>query len=386
LGRREKSTLREGCKFLMKIGLVCPYNIGLGGGVQECVIAAQKELKKRGHEVYIITPRSREARENPPADTILLGAGADVRSPFATTAQISLSIDPDEIEKILEERQFDILHFHEPWVPVLSRQLLAKSRSINIATFHARMPDGVMTKTIETVVTPYTKSILKFFDALTAVSDAAAQYVRKLTTESIEIIPNGIDLKKYHPKRIPGSGGKRRLLFIGRLEGRKGVNHLIDAFGILNDPDSELVIAGNGPDRAKLESQVGAMRLANISFLGYVTEEEKLRLLRESDVFVSPAIYGESFGIVLLEAMATATPIVAANNPGYSSVMQGRGMISLVDPKDTGQFARRLALMLYDDELANLWRKWALKNVKQYDYSNIVDKYEALYQKLYKER
>jgi phosphatidyl-myo-inositol alpha-mannosyltransferase len=370
----------------MKIGLVCPYNIGLGGGVQECVIAMQSELIKRGHDVHIITPLSKEARENPPKGTILVGAGTDVRSPFSTTAQISASVDPGELEDIVEEYEFDILHFHEPWVPVLSRQLLGKSKSINVATFHARMPEGVMTKTIEKVITPYTKSVLNRFDALTSVSDAAAQYVRSLTSHDVEIISNGIDLRRYRPKRVPGSGGKRRVLFIGRLERRKGVSHLIDAFARLNDSKSELIIAGNGPDRSKLEMQAQNKGLKNVTFLGYVSDKEKIRLLRESDVFSSPAIYGESFGIVLLEAMATATPIVAANNAGYSTVMQGRGLVSLVNPTDTEQFARRLALMLYDDELAKLWRKWATSYVQQFDYSNIVDQYEALYKKLHKKQ
>jgi phosphatidylinositol alpha-mannosyltransferase len=369
----------------MRIGLVCPYNIGLGGGVQECVLAAQAELQQRGHEVHIITPRSREARDNPPAGTILVGAGTDIRSPFSTTAQISASINPDELERIVEEYKFDILHFHEPWVPVMARQLLGKSKSINIATFHARMPDGVMTKTIETVITPYTRSILKSFDALTAVSEPAAQYVRKLTSEPIQIIPNGIDLKKYRPRRT-GSGSGKTVLYIGRLERRKGVSLLIDAFARLNDPTSRLIIAGSGPDRAKLEAQAEAKGLKNVEFLGYISEADKIHLLRSSQVFCSPAIYGESFGIVLLEAMACGTPIVAANNPGYVSVMQGRGLISLVNPEDTEQFARRLALLLYDQDLAKLWRKWAKQYVKQFNYISVVDQYEALYKKLKRQR
>lgn len=366
----------------MKIGLVCPYNIGLGGGVQECVLAMQKELKNRGHEVLIITPMSREARDNPPNDVILVGTGAEIKSPFSTTAQISASFSPDELSKILNEHEFDILHFHEPWVPMLSRQLLAKSKSINVATFHARMPDNAMAKTIERAATPYTKSIIKYINAFTAVSDAAAQYISSITDQKIEIIPNGIDLEKYRPKRVPGSGGKRKLLYIGRLEGRKGVKYLIDAFALLDDPASELIIAGNGPDRDKLESQAKAKQLTSVTFAGFVPEDEKIRLLQGSDVFVSPAVYGESFGIVLLEAMATATPIVAANNPGYSAVMQGRGLVSLVNPKDTVQFARRLALMLYDEELANLWREWALDYVTQFDYPKVIDRYENLYKRL----
>lgn len=365
----------------MIIGLVCPYNIGLGGGVQECVMAAQKELKKRGHKVYIITPRSKEVRDNPPKDTILVGSGTDVRSPFSTTAQISASMSTDELNDIITRYNFDILHFHEPWVPVLSRQLLAKSKSINVATFHARMPDGIMTKTIEMVVTPYTKSILKSFDALTAVSKPASQYASNLTNNSIQIISNGIDLKKYHNSRnVPRS--KKTILHIGRLEKRKGVNYLIDAFAHLNDPESRLMIVGNGPDRQKLEDQVNNLGLKNVEFLGFVPEEKKIQLLQEASVFSSAATYGESFGIVLLEAMACGTPVVAANNPGYVSVLRGRGMLALVDPLDTEQYARRLALMLYDEELRKLWQKWAYKYVKRFDYEKIIDQYESLYQGL----
>jgi phosphatidylinositol alpha-mannosyltransferase len=377
---------RKPKKPLAKIGLVCPYNISLGGGVQENVLAAQSELKSRGYEVSIITPLSKGARENPPADTLLVGTGTDVRLPISTTAQISASINPDELQQIVDDHKFDILHFHEPWVPMLSRQLLGKSQSINIATFHARMPEGVMTRTLEKVITPYTKSILKSFEALTAVSDVAAQYVRSLTDEPIQIVPNGIDLKKYHAPRRPVSHSKRTVLFIGRLERRKGVKHLIDAFVRLGDTDAQLLIAGDGPDRKKLESYVADWPELDITFLGYVSEKEKINLLREADVFSSPALYGESFGIVLLEAMATGTPVVAGNNSGYSSVMQGRGLISLVDPSDTMQFARRLALFLYDKELGKLWRKWAVGNVKQYDYVKVMDQYEALYKKLLKNR
>ncbi len=370
----------------MKIGLICPYNIGLGGGVQECVKATQAELMRRGHDVHIITPLSKEAKNNPPANTILIGTGTDIRSPFATTAQVSATFNTDEIAEILQTEKFDILHFHEPWVPMLSRQLLAKSQSINVATFHARMPDGMMTKTIERVITPYTKSILKSFDGLTAVSDPASQYVKSLTSQKIEIIPNGIDLEKYRPNRSITNGDKTSILYIGRLERRKGLKYLLDAFARLGDKNCTLKIAGNGPDRKKLEAYVKDKKINNVEFLGFISEQQKLKLLKEADVFCSPAIYGESFGIVLLEAMASGTPVVAANNPGYVSVMEGRGLISLVDPKDTAQFARRLALLLYDKDLAKLWRAWALKYVTRFDYRKVVDQYENLYKKLLSEK
>jgi phosphatidylinositol alpha-mannosyltransferase len=367
----------------MKIGLVCPYNISLGGGVQEGVLAIYAELKRRGYEVYIITPRSKQARENPPEDTILVGNGTDVKTPFATTAQISASFSWDELQRILDEHRFDILHFNEPWVPVLSRQLLERSDSINVATFHARMPDGVMTRTLERVIRPYTKSSLKHFDALTAVSEAAAQYVRSLTMEPVEIIPNGIDLKKYRRRLTRHHGTvQKTILYIGRLEKRKGVEYLLDAFAYMDDPDCRLLIAGDGPDRAKLEYQVKQNKIKRVKFLGYIPEKQKVELLRTSNVFCSPAAYGESFGIVLLEAMASGTPIVAGNNPGYATVLKDRGFISLVDPADTPEFAKKLAMFLNDKDAAKSWKKWAALNVKQYDYAKVVDQYEALYKRL----
>lgn len=366
---------------------MCPYNICSGGGVQESVLAMQSELKKRGHTAYIITPLSREPCGKDHKDTLFIGTGTDLKYPFHTTAQVSASTNPEEIDDILHQHDFDILHFHEPWVPMLSRQVLGKSRSINVATFHAKLPDTVVTRTIEKVITPYTKSILKDLDSLTAVSDAAAMYVRSLTQQPVEIIPNGIDLAKYHPHRArPASVDGKMILFIGRLEKRKGVNYLLDAFAQLDDSDVRLVIAGTGPDREKLESYIKEHHIPRVEFLGFVSEQEKLELLRQADLFCSPAIYGESFGIVLLEAMATGAVAVAANNPGYVSVMKDRGMLSLVNPRDTDEFARRLQLLLYDDGLAKLWRAWAKDYVQQFDYTNVVDRYEKLYQELLKKK
>jgi len=370
---------------MSKIGLICPYNLCYGGGVQEYVLAMQAELKRRGHSVYIITPSVREKCDQIHHDTLFIGTGTDLKSPFHTTAQISASINPEEIEGILQEHHFDILHFHEPWVPMLSRQILAKSSSVNIATFHAKLPDTVFSRTIEKVITPYTRSILKDLDSLTAVSDAAAQYVRTITKEPINIIPNGIDLKKYKPTKGAKSGSIKTILYIGRLERRKGIQHLLEAFERLDDPNVRLVIAGTGADREKLEEFVDEHSIKHVKFLGFVDEQTKLDLLAEADLFCSPAIYGESFGIVLLEAMATSTVTVAANNPGYVSVMKDRGAMSLVNPRDTDEFTRRLHLLLYDEGLRKLWQTWAKDYVKQFDYRSVVDRYEILYRDVLKQ-
>lgn len=372
----------------MKIGLVCPYNLFKGGGVQECVLALQSELAARGHDALIITPQPREHNGNTPKFVRLLGRARDVKSPFHTTAQISVTVDMDQVDELFENEKFDVLHFHEPWVPLLSHQLLARSRAKNIATFHAKLPDTVMSRTIEKVVTPYTKTVLKYFSDMTAVSEAAAIYVRSLTNANIQIIPNGIDLKKYQVHGAKSIAGKlstkdnalSTILYIGRLEKRKGVKFLLKATKELQktSPDVVLQIVGDGPDRQQLERFAREQKI-NAHFLGRVSESDKLTYLHQARVFCSPARYGESFGIVLLEAMATGTPIVAGDNPGYSSVLQETGSLSLVDPRDTAEFTRRLELMLSNDEIRSLWQTWAAQNVVQYDYSLVVDQYEKLY-------
>jgi phosphatidylinositol alpha-mannosyltransferase len=125
---------------------------------------------------------------------------------------------------------------------------------------------------------------------------------------------------------------------------------------------------------------VQTLELSDVRFLGYITDEQKIEYLRTADLFCSPALYGESFGVVLLEAMATGIVTVAGNNPGYASTMRGLGSVSIVDPKDNEEFARRLELLLQENELRKLWRNWAKEEVEQYNFTHVVSQYEELYE------
>ena len=368
----------------MKIGIVCPYNIRKDGGVQEHVKALQAELRLRGYDAKIVTPLPRDSREAPDMpNVIFVGTSTDFHSPLHTSSQVSATADTDRIDEVLTAEKFDILHFHEPWTPVLSRQILQRSTSINIATFHAKIPETLMSRTVIKVVTPYMKSCLKYLHEFTAVSTSAAEYVGSLTDEPITIIPNGIDLSHYRvePQPDPVEGAPKTILYIGRLERRKGVKYLLNAYRVLalGNPDVKLIIAGDGPDREKLMLLAEDLKLPNVTFLGYISDELKMQLLHEADVFCSPAVYGESFGIVLLEAMATGTAVVAGNNSGYTDVMQGIGALSIVNPHDEVEFARRLEVFLYQPSVRALWKKWAVEYVKQFSYPKIVDCYEELY-------
>ncbi len=365
----------------MKIGIVCPYDINKGGGVQECIKALQAGLIDLGHDVKIITPKMRGTNRSF-KNTIYLGTSADFKSPTHTTSQIGGSVNGAEIDAMLEEENFDVLHFHEPWIPILSRQILSRSTCANVATFHAKLPETMVSRTFAKVVTPYTKSVLKYLHKFTAVSEAATEYLRTMTDSPVTIVPNGIDLNNFHAPRKRTERKKKTIFYVGRLEKRKGLPYLLKAFKILaeKDPNVILTIAGDGVDRQKLEAMSTELGIDDkVTFLGYVTESKKKELLKTSDLFCAPAIYGESFGIVLLEAMASGLVTVAGNNPGYASVMKGLGAISLVNPKRVDDLAHRLGLLLNERDLRDLWCAWAKANVQQYDYPNVVKQYEAVY-------
>ncbi len=355
-----------------------------GGGVQEVVLALREGIIARGHEAYIITPQPRDKNVTVPEGILFVGGSVPFRA-ARTQGDISASVDVGSLTTMLEREKFDIIHFHEPWNPMLSLQIMSRSDAIHIATFHAAMSERRTSRTVEKVITPYTRSILKYIDVLTAVSNTATNYIKTLTNRNLHIIGNGIDLTKYKPAEQRVQSNTKSIFYVGRLEKRKGIKYLLQAFALLRKihPEFVLNIAGDGPERERLEAIVKDNKIEGVTFLGYIDEPTKLKMLREADIFCSPAMYGESFGIVLLEAMASGCVAVAGNNTGYEGVLKGHGQLSLVNPKDTIEFARRLALLGTDEEIRTLWQKWAAQEVQKYDYEKIIDQYVNLYQAAY---
>lgn len=371
--------------YYMRIGLVCPYNYFRPGGVQFCIRDLAQELQQKGHYVRIIAPKPRQVPEDVPEYVILLGSSAEVNTPFHTKADINISRDREAIDRMFAEQKFDILHVHEPGIPMLAAQLLSRSTATNVATMHASLPEGMISKSFEKLMTPFAKYIEPKLTLVSAVSEVAKNislgYAPNL---DITIIPNAIRLAEYEQfVRSAKNTKRKKVVYIGRLERRKGVTYLLEAFARLQaqHPDTELIIAGDGRHRSRLELQAERLDIQNIEFLGFISEEKKHQLLAEADLYCSPAIYGESFGIVLLEAMAAKCVTVAGNNPGYASVMVDRGKISLVTPQDTTSFAERLELLLYDEEVRKLWLEWAAKYVQQFDTAQVVSQYESLYKR-----
>lgn len=366
----------------MRIAIVCPYNLELHGGVQEHVIAESRELRKRGHKVVIVTPKPRRRKTPASKGMYYIGQSARIRTPGSTSADVSATADTAAVDEFYDNFQPDLVHVHEPVVPFMARQVLMEATCPVVGTYHAARPENAMGRSLITSALPYTRTITKQLTAITIVSRAAMMLLQDVM-ESPIVIPNGVDLKTYKPSKIVRD--ENNVLYVGRLEKRKGVYQLIDSFYYLRqiNPQATLDIAGGGPLLKKLQARVIELGLSGaVTFHGFVSGAEKRKLMAKCGVFTSLALYGESFGIVLVEAMALGAPTVAGNNEGYASVLSGRGQISLVDPEDSKEVANRLNLLMKDKKLAGLWRQWARQSVKQYDWPRVVDKYEELFKSL----
>lgn len=369
----------------MKIGLVCPYDFNRHGAVQKLIALLDSELTSRGHDVRIVTPRPMDFSSEAPERTIFAGKSAKWNTPMSTTLEIGASLDMNGIDEMLEREKFDLINVHEPEVPWLGGQIISHARCPVVATFHATVPDNAMGKTIEAFRAPLSRAMFKKMAAMTAVSDSAARFVNEVSGNRAEIVPNYIDLKVFS-KYSSLERDSNMILYLGRLEKRKGVKFLLKAFAELAKSDSKahLVIAGDGSDANKLKDFVEDYEIPRVEFVGAVSDDEKVKLLRKAAVYSSPAVYGESFGVVLLEAMASGTPIVAGDNSGYKCVMVDKGLISLVNPKDTADFARRLQIFLRDQEFRKSWLEWSNDYVLGFDSVKIIDKYEKVYKKVHK--
>lgn len=378
----------------MKIGLVCPYNmLDRPGGIPQFVMHLHEGLVKRGHEVKVITQRPSSYKGDAPRDYILLGTTRTFKGGLGTEGNWGMPSDNGEMAEVLEHEKFDVINFHEPWLPMLAWQMVKHSTAAHVGSFHANLMDTAAGKSW-TLLKPYGAPLIRKMDIITATSPASAGMLlsranlkssrdRELM-KGLTYIPCAVELSKYKPykKRTPLNGPKTKtIVYLGRLEKRKGVEHLLTAFAALVQrmPNAHLIIAGDGLVAKTLIQRVATEKIKNVKFTGYVSEEEKRRLLGNAELACFPSTFGEGFGIVLLEAMAMGTPLLAGNNLGYVNVMTGPGKIGLIDPEATEDFVNRLEVFLTDETQRKIMSSWALKSVRQFDYPKVVDQYEKVF-------
>lgn len=389
LARNKVLSKRSGSSRL-KIGIVVPYYMHRFGGVQTLVRMLRDELVGRDHEVVIIAPRpwATANRQATPPGVALFGVSAEVnfKVPFHTTLPLATA-SREAITKFLDDQKFDVLNIHEPWMPPFAYQIVKEAQCPIVGTTHARWPRSIINQSLEKARKRYFYQVLQKLDQITAVSTVAARNVTDVDPDwPVSIIPNAIDLADWRRRiKLAKRPSEPYILYLNRLEKRKGPAHLLAAYRVYldrfkADPPVRLVIAGNGPQRQALEVLARELKIApKVQFLGSVSEDRKFELLANASLYVSPAPYGESFGIVLLEAMAADLPIVAGNNEGYRTVMRGPGQRSLVDPTDRRAFSDRIHLLVSDPKARKNWQGWAKKTVGSYDKRVVADRYEEAF-------
>ena len=371
----------------MKIGIVSPYYMHTFGGVQTLILELQRLLIARGHEVIIVAPKPAQEEVATPDGVALLGLSRQInfKNPFHTTFPLAAS-NRAVVADFLQRQNFDVLNIHEPWMPLLPYQILQEAFCPIVGTTHARWPQSLFNKSLEKMRVPYFKAVLGRLNQITAVSSVAAKNVT-LVDENfpVQIIPNAIDCATYQAdiKQARQATIEPYMFYLNRLERRKGPRFLLKAYRRYMTQVTQplpLIIAGNGPQKDNLQAYVARHNLQKlVRFEGYVSTERKLELFANAQLYVSPALYGESFGIVLLEAMAANVPIVAGNNEGYQTVLQDIGAESLIDPHRQQEFADTLARFGHDDKARANWQAWASQAITQYDYPLIVDQYEKCF-------
>ncbi len=362
----------------MKIGLVCPYIYPESGGVAQHVGYLYDNLRLRGHDVRIITASHGPQRASE-GDVIRLGVGFSV----PTNGSVgTLTFSPrylSQIRDMLERERFDLLHFHEPFVPFLSLFLLRESRSVNVATFHAYAGFSPSYEFGRRFLGGYARRL----HGRIAVSAAARHFIDRFFPGDYKVIPNGVDVDRFQ-RAVPlakWQDGTKNLLFVGRHEPRKGLLDLLKAYRILRKTgcDCRLLVVGSGPQEREARRYVATRRLSGVEFLGRVSDSEKAQLFRTADVFVSPATGGESFGIVLLEAMAAGAPIVASDIHGYKGVVRRGREGLLVPPRQPKPLAAAMAKLLGDDDLRARMSESGTERAAEFSWPRITERVEAYY-------
>lgn len=361
----------------MKIAQVCPYDFARPGGVKSHILSLSKYLRLLGHEVKIIAPKGGDHEET---EVYTFGSNKSVGI-GGTKIDLNIAVDVEKtaLKTFLKEEQFDIIHYHTIWNPLLPLQVRRYAKSKHVATFHDTPKSEWVGKTLMPAAAAI---IFRMLDQVISVSESQSAYIRKFSGKQIHIIPNGIDLAAY-PKSIKNSQTEFiDILFLGRLEERKGVMHALEVFKRLkvNNPALRLLIAGDGDDRAQADAFVNDNHLEHVEFLGFVSETAKLELLQQSAVYLAPALFGESFGIVLLESMATGTPMVGYGNKGYLNVLSPMQREYFAPPAAVDELTGHLQKLINNQQIQAELITEGDRVVKTYDWPLVTQQVLKVYE------
>jgi phosphatidylinositol alpha-mannosyltransferase len=363
----------------VKIGFVVDDHMQRPGGVQEYIRGLRKYLEAQGHRVVVFTGEG----GIPEAGVIAVGLSLPLRGSGSSTSIPITLATPTQLRELLAREACDILHVMAPYSPTLSGRLLVRSQAAHVMTFLVALEPPWYLRGLGLLARTQWRSLRRFHAGI-AISRAAEHSGQVLYRRPFAIIPVGVEVERFRPP--PGLARSRShrvtLVYIGRLEQRKGVAHLLRAVARLQRQAGgvRLLIGGNGPERETLERLAVELHLTDTEFLGYVPAENLPGLLHRADIFCAPATHAESFGIVLVEAMAAGLPIIAAANAGYREVLAAHPGNLLVPPGDDRALASGLQVLVDAPGHRLLLGERNLAAAQPYRWDIVGRAIEAIYQ------
>ncbi len=374
----------------MRIGIVSPFFYPCYGGITEHVFHQYRDFKALGHAVRIITPFSGEGGPSVGEDLIRIGRSFPFFSNGSVT-RLSFTFGSRRIRTILAHEKFDILHFHQPLFCPLNLRILKTAHMLRVrggklklvGTFHASGGRGAQAL-LRLSRKLFAPSMARL-DARIAVSKSALEFHRTIFPGSYHVVPNGVDVERFagETRTIPAfMDGRLNILFVGRPEPRKGVRHLLKSLELLpnfTSRECRLILVGDGPFRAYYQQLVSPAMRDRIVFVGKVPYADIPAHFRSAHLFCSPAGYGESFGIVLLEAMAAGLPIVAGDNDGYRQIIKSNVNGLLIDPNDPAAIAQGVAHLANSECERIRLSQQNQKDCAKFGWNRVFAKIENIY-------
>jgi phosphatidylinositol alpha-mannosyltransferase len=366
----------------VRIAVVSPYSWIVPSGVNNLVTSLVSHLEELGHKVWVIAPAGTlfKRAKNLPPNLIVASRTFPVPSNGSVA---NVSVWPTMIRtmrRLLARNEFDLVHVHEPATPAVGAAAVLAAQIPIVGTFHAA---GDATDYYQRWA-PLAKRVLASISVRTAVSEAARDCVYAHFPGEYRVIPNGIDVRPYAFARN-SEKVKRSILFLGRPEPRKGLTVLIEAFNNLRTrvPDLSLTLIGTSQEqlRALYPRAAGDLtkKLKGITALGRLSQEAKIKQMGIAEIMCAPSLGGESFGIVLTEAMAAGLPIVASDIRGYRDVLADGANGVLVPPGDVTALEEALFSTLSDTELRSRLSAAGIERAQDYSWNRVVTQMEEAY-------
>jgi len=352
----------------MRVGLVCPYSLTLPGGVQGQVLGLARSLRAMGHSARVLGPCDGPPPDvgvTPLGDCVPLAANGSV-APIAPDASCAL-----RTIRALRDEEFDVLHLHEPLVPGPTMTTVMAAATAKVGTFHAAGGSAAYRWLF-----PITRWMAGRLARRCAVSEDARKMARRALGGDYELLHNGIEVERFS-KATPWQTNAPTIFFVGRHEPRKGLAVLLDALPLLPS-DIHVWVGGDGPETEALMTR--AADDPRLEWLGRLDDEQVARRLRGADVFCAPSLHGESFGVVLLEAMAAQTPIVASDLPGYRNVARAGQDALLVPPGDAKALAAGVLKVLERPSLAESLVASGDARAAEFSMDLLAERYLDLYE------